>query len=85
MHAETKDHANWELLGKVAAAASGQQAELLKDAYARVQQDEDHHLYHSKGWQRELALQGLGMPALLPPPEEERHGARAVPQRRSML
>lgn len=91
LHAETKDHANWELLGQVAAAASGKQAELLKDAHARVQQDEEHHLYHSKAWCRELSLQGLGMPAVLPPPEEGRgesgaaDAARAGPQRRSML
>ncbi|MCD2511290.1 hypothetical protein [Comamonas endophytica] len=91
VHAETKDHANWELLGQVAAVASGEQAKLLKDAYARVEQDEDHHLYHSQGWCRELSLQGLGMPAVLPPPEEVRNvatateAARAGQQRRSML
>ena len=91
VHAETKDHANWQLLGQVADAASGEQVQLLKDAYARVEKDEDHHLYHSQGWCRELALQGLGMPAVLPPPEEVRNvgtatqAARAQSQRRSML
>lgn len=72
VHAETKDHANWELLGKVAAAASGEQAQLLQQAHARVERDEDYHLFHSKGWCRELALQGLGLQAVLPPPEEVR-------------
>jgi len=85
VHAETREHANWELLGQVAAAASGEQAQLLKDAHARVEQDEEHHLSHSKSWCRELGLQGLGMPAVLPPPEEVRHAAAAGPQRRSML
>lgn len=91
VHAETKDHANWQLLGQLAAAASGDQAQLLKDAHARVEQDEDQHLHHSQGWCRELSLQGLGMPAVLPPPEEVRHAAtatqaaRAGQQRRSML
>lgn len=92
VHAETKDHANWELLGQVAAAASGEQAQSLRDAHARVEQDEDHHLHHSKGWCRELALQGLGMPAILPPPEEVRDASTATQaaragqqQRRSML
>lgn len=90
VQAETRDHANWELLGQVAAAASGKQARLLKDAHARVEQDEDQHLHHSKGWCRELSLQGLGMPAVLPPLEEVRHAAAAQaasagPQRRSML
>lgn len=72
LHAETKDHANWELLGQVAAAASGREARLLEEAHARVEEDEDHHLYHSQGWCRELALQGLGLPAVLPPPAELR-------------
>lgn len=91
LHAETKDHANWELLGQVAAAASGREAQLLEDAHARVEQDEDHHLYHSKGWCRELALQGLGLPAVLPPPEEQRQvdtaidAAHAEQQRDTML
>lgn len=90
VHAETKDHANWELLGQVAAAATGKQAELLKEAHARAAQDEDHHLHHSKSWCRELALQGLGMPAVLPPLEEVRgeqggEAAHAGQQRRSML
>lgn len=91
LHAETKDHANWELLGQVAAAASGREAQLLKAAHARVEADEDRHLYHSKGWCRELALQALGLPAVLPPPEEVRQvdtaidAARAEQQRGSML
>ena len=85
VHAETREHANWELLGQVAAAASGEQAQLLKDAHARVEQDEEHHLSHSKSWCRELGLQGLGMPAVLPPREEVRHAAAARQQRRSML
>lgn len=91
VHAETKDHANWSLLGQVAAAASGDEAKLLKEAHARVEPDEDHHLYHTQGWCRELALQGLGMPAVLPPPEEIKQvdtaigAARAEQQRQKML
>jgi hypothetical protein len=69
--AETKDHANWGLIGKLAKAASGKEQALLRDAYERVEDEEDEHLYHSEGWARELALQALGLPAQLPPPEEE--------------
>jgi rubrerythrin len=31
----------------------------------------DEHLYHTMGWARELWIESLGMPAVLPPPEEE--------------
>ena len=91
VHAETKDHANWELLGMVAEVATGETGKALKEAHARVEKDEDHHLYHTKGWCRELAIQSLGLPAVLPPPEEVKQVAtaigasRAEQQRKSML
>lgn len=89
--AETKDHSNWELLGRVAEAATGDVKKVLKAAHEEVEQDEDHHLYHSNGWCRELWIQALGMPAVLPPPEEEKQvetaigAARAEQQREDML
>ncbi len=67
--AETKDHQNWELIGKVA-EQGGANAKVLKAAHEAVEKDEDHHLYHTMGWCRELWIQSLGMPAVLPPPEE---------------
>ena len=71
--AETKDHTNWELLSKyVQKAAQGKEREVLATAVAEVEDQEDEHIYHSKGWCRELWIQSLGMPAVLPPPEEER-------------
>jgi len=91
VHAETKDHANWELLGKVAELATGEVGKTLKEAHARVERDEDHHLYHTKGWCRELAIKSLGLPAVLPPPEEVKQvetaigASRAEQQRKSML
>jgi rubrerythrin len=89
--AETKDHSNWELIGKVAEAADDKVAEVLKAAYEEVEEDEDHHLYHTKGWCRELWIQSLGMPAVLPPPEEVKKvetaigAARAEQSRNDML
>lgn len=68
--AETKDHLNWELIGHLAKSIGGDEAKVLQQAYDAVEQDEDHHLYHSTGWSRELWLQSLGLPAVLPPPEE---------------
>lgn len=76
--AETKDHANWELLRQCAEEASGKTAEVLKAACEEVEDEEDEHLYHSKGWCRELAIQMLGMPAVLPPPEEEKDVKTAI-------
>ena len=69
--AETKDHLNWELLGELAKNADEVEAELIMPAYEQVEEEEDEHLYHSQGWARELWIQALGMPAVLPPPEEE--------------
>jgi hypothetical protein len=69
--AETKDHLNWELLSKCAETAKGEEKEALTTACEEVEDEEDEHIYHSKGWCRELWIQALGMPAVLPPPEEE--------------
>ena len=70
--AETKDHLNWELLGELAKNAAEADAALIMPAYEQVEEEEDEHLYHSQGWTRELWIEALGMPAVLPPPEEER-------------
>ena len=70
--AETKDHLDWELLGELAKNADEVEAELIMPAYEQVEEEEDEHLYHTQGWTRELWIQALGMPAVLPPPEEER-------------
>ena len=68
--AETKDHANWELLSKCAEALEGEAATALKAACDEVEDEEDKHLYHTQGWARELWLKSLGLEARLPPPEE---------------
>jgi hypothetical protein len=71
--AETKDHQNWELIGLLAEKGSGEETRLLQQAYDAVAKDEHHHLLHSAGWTRELWIQSLGLPAVLPPPEEVKH------------
>ena len=76
--AETKDHTNWELIGHVATHAKGEEAKVLKAAFDAVEEDEDHHLYHTNGWCRELWIQSLGFPAVLPPPEEVKQVATAI-------
>ena len=89
--AETKDHLNWELIGEVAKKAKGEKSAALKEAHEEVEEEEDEHLYHTTGWTRELWIQALGMPAVLPPPEEEKEvktaigAARAKRARKDML
>lgn len=91
VHAETKDHMNWELIGHVAKNSNGEEARVLKAAFESVETDEDHHLYHTTGWTRELWIESLGLPAVLPPPEEIRQvesaigAARAEQSRDQML
>jgi rubrerythrin len=91
VEAETKDHLNWELIGKAADALETEEADILKEAYAQVEDEEDEHLYHTKGWARELWIESLGLPAVLPPPEEVKKvdtamgAARAEQSRSKML
>lgn len=76
--AEIKDHQNWTLLGKCAQQLEGDEAEAVGAAYAEIEDQEDEHLYHSRGWCRELWIQSLGIPAVLPPPEETRKVKTAI-------
>lgn len=89
--AETKDHMDWHLIGEVAKKAKGEVAKALKEAHEQVEDEEDEHLYHTKGWARELWIESLGMKAVLPPPEEVKQvetaigAARAEQSRTDML
>ena len=76
--AETKDHLNWELLGEVAKRTTGDPGKALKEAYKEVEDQEDEHLYHTTGWGRELWIESLGMPSVLPPPEEQKDVKTAI-------
>jgi hypothetical protein len=60
------------LLSQVAQKLQGEQAKALKEACKQVEDQEDEHLYHSMGWNRELWIESLGLPAVLPPPEEKK-------------
>ncbi len=90
VEAETKDHLNWELIGQAGKKLKGPLGEALKRAHEEVEDEEDEHLYHTQGWARELWIEGLGMPAVLPPPEEAKDvktaigAARAKKARKSM-
>jgi len=83
--AETKDHLNWELIHEVAEKTKGPAREALKEAYEEVEEQEDEHLYHTTGWGRELWIQALGMPAVLPPPEEQKEVKTAIGAARAKM
>jgi rubrerythrin len=78
VEAETKDHMNWELIGEAAKELRGDEAKALEEAHGEVEEQEDEHLYHTMGWARELWLESLGLPAVLPPPEEQKHTKSAI-------
>ena len=88
--AELKDHLDWELIGEAAKKMSGAEGKALKEAYAEIEDQEDEHFYHSRGWTRELWMDALGLKAVLPPPEERKHvktaigAARAEQERKNM-
>jgi rubrerythrin len=85
VEAETKDHQNWELIGLLAEEMKGDDAKALKEAHNEVEEEEDEHLYHTMGWARELWIESLGMPAVLPPPEEEKEVKTAIGAARAKL
>jgi rubrerythrin len=70
--AETKDHANWSLIGQMIQHGPAKLRTALKAAHDKVERQEDEHLYHGAGWARELWLEALDLPAELPPPEEKK-------------
>lgn len=76
--AETKDHLNWELIGFAVEHATEESRAALKEAHEQIEEQEDEHLYHTTGWARELWLKSLGVPAVLPPPEEEKDVKTAI-------
>jgi rubrerythrin len=76
--AETKDHLDWALLSQCAEHLTGRGGEALKSACDTIEDQEDEHLYHTKGWCRELWNQSLGLKAVLPPPEERKHVKTAI-------
>jgi hypothetical protein len=72
VEAESKDHHNWELIGRMAEHVDGPLGDALAEAYEEVGEQEAEHLFHTMGWARELWLDFLGVPAALPPPEEQK-------------
>jgi hypothetical protein len=76
--AETKDHLDWELLAECAEHLDGSAGATLRSAVDEGEDQEDQHLYHTRGFCRELWIQSLGMKAVLPPLEEQQNVKTAV-------
>ena len=72
------DHLDWELLSKCAKQLKGGGTEELEAACDEIEDQEDEHIYHSKGWCRELWIESLGLSPVLPPPEEQKHVKTAI-------
>lgn len=91
VEAESKDHHNWDLLGKMVDHLSGDLQKVVQEAYDEVYEEEAEHLFHTMGWSRELWLDFMGVPAALPPPEEQKSvktqigASRAEQQREEYL
>jgi hypothetical protein len=51
---------------------------MLRAAHDEVVGQENEHPYHTMGWARELWIQGLGLPAVLPSPEEQKDVKTAI-------
>jgi ferritin-like metal-binding protein YciE len=91
VEAETKDHQNWQLLSRTAEHLDAKAGRAVREAVDEVEDEEDEHLYHTMGWARELWIKALGMPAVMPPPEEQKDvrtqigAARAANAREKML
>ena len=87
---ELKDHMNWQLIGEIAKKMDGSNAATLKKAYDEVEDQEDRHFYHARGWARELWAASLDIPAVIPPPEEKMNvktgmGAAAAQASRKLM
>lgn len=72
VEAEAKDLQNWELLEHLSEELEGELGEVVREAVDEAKEQEAEHFFHTKGFARELWLQFLGLPAALPPPEEEK-------------
>lgn len=77
--AQSKDHANWSLLGELMGAAERPWRAALSAAHDEVEAEHDEHLDRAERWCRALWIRALGLEAELP--SAERAGPAASPVR----
>ena len=80
--AETKDHATGSSSARSPRRSTERRGQALDEAYEEVEDEEDEHLYHTRGGAGSCGSTSLGMPAVLPPPEEEEDVETAVAEAR---
>ncbi|MBN8609855.1 MAG: hypothetical protein J0L92_04695 [Deltaproteobacteria bacterium] len=73
--AETKDHANWQLLSELIPELAGAERRALAEAVEEVGLEERAHIESARGWARALWLDTLGVSSSPPPPDD---GTRRV-------
>jgi len=71
--AESRHQFSWELIARVAESDPGPMGRTLAVAYGTLVAQEDRLPCHSADWARELWIHALGLPAVLPPPEDPAH------------
>ena len=76
--AATKNHLNWEMIGELSRQLSGREQQVLAAAFAATEDEEEMHLQGGRSWLRELWLDALGMPAMLPPHDAEKDVTIAI-------
>lgn len=62
----------WELIGHVAHVSPDEAGRTLDTAFDAAPRDEGE-LFRHRGWTRELWIQSLGLPAVVPPPGRAAH------------
>lgn len=62
-HVETKCNVNWELVGDLGKKTRTDYASALRKAYEQVVEQKNAHLYHARGWVRDLWIRRLGLTA----------------------
>ena len=91
VHAETKDHLNWELLGEAARGLKGEDASASRTPGRTSRSRKTSTCITPRDGAANCGLSRSGFPAVLPPPEEEKDvktaigAARAKKARREML
>lgn len=66
-HAAIRIQRTWELIGHVARTSVDEVGRTLDTAFESAPRDEGE-LYRNRGWVRELWIETLGLPAVVPPP-----------------
>lgn len=68
---------NWELIGDLGKKTRTDYAHTLRKAYEQVVEQKNAHLYHARGWMRDLWIRRLGMSSIATPVATASNSSRA--------